>query len=250
MFLELPTAIQERIYDTLNIRDRRSLNIALSKRRITKTIRTDMEKDRKLAALSYAMKRKGKWDVSRSRVMMDFIGQNLDDPTVAELVSSDQGVNLVTTKIKNAVSTGSSDDLEGVSGDPVPPFDYPLILDVLARHGTPATYDACLKHACLPGFKQYVSSAGTQYNLVFNTVNYMNRPLVEYLISQEEMCEGCAYFMRPEIASIFVPRLDATRMILQLFILPAATVEEMMKAAVLGMHLDTADLLASYMKNI
>lgn len=250
MFLELPSAIQERIYDTLHIRDRRSLNIALSKRRITKTVRTDMEKDRKLAALSYAMKKKGTWDVSRSRVMMDFIGQNLDDPTVAELVSNNQGVNLTTTKIKSAITNGSMEELVSVAGDPVPPFDYPMILDALARHGTPSLYDACMKHPCLPVIKQHISSVGTQYITVFNSVNYMNRALTEYLVSREEMAEGCAHFLRPEIASIFVPRTDATRLILQLFAPPVATVEEMMKAAVLGMHLDTADVLASYMKNI
>jgi hypothetical protein len=87
MFLDLPNDLQENIFDRLHIKDRIKLNAAIPKAsKITRTIKTDQRKDKKLGiAYHYFKKKKDKFTVCNN--LCKFIQSNRDDPTCSEIVN-------------------------------------------------------------------------------------------------------------------------------------------------------------------
>jgi hypothetical protein len=87
MFLDLPTDIQENIYDLLNIKDRINLNASLPKKKqIKKTIKTNAQNDKKLGLVYYFFKKKKKINVNSN--IYSFIQNNHNDPTCSEIISN------------------------------------------------------------------------------------------------------------------------------------------------------------------
>lgn len=89
-FVTLPKELQHEIYDKLEIEDRGNLNIAMPKNAIRKTLKTDLDKDRKLRVIAHYMKRTGSRRYCYNN-MIKFMLDNETDPTSKKLIREMSG---------------------------------------------------------------------------------------------------------------------------------------------------------------
>lgn len=248
MFLELPIAIQERVYDSLPMTDRRNLNIALGKRRIVRTLHNNPEKDRKLAVVNYAFKKMTAQDVKKSKAISKFLMENMEDPTVKDIMKTYMPDYQDTHKaIIDAICSNTLTTLATLQ--PIPESSFPAVLENVTNHATPDTLHQLVNREfpCLPGFRGYILEHATQDAFAFNLVIKHRHSLLKYIASLDEFSHGIEYIYRN--GEIFGKFIRFVETVIQCLHPPPKMIDDMLTTALMEMNLEAIELLTSYIKN-
>jgi hypothetical protein len=226
---ELPVHLLEDIYDRLHVHDRLRLNAALPRdARVTKTTRTDLATDQKLATCVLALKRRRR---PLGNDMCEFMARHWLDPTVVALVE-EHGIGLdeVPPVRVSASSTSLDHAVARLRTGPV--MTHSELAPYLTSEGAIVKVVREVEHASVEQFTALLSSDVLRPRLlhrsiVFSVVNFGNVPLLRHLLASSyadfdlgasiaEVTHGSASFMlkdnrRREIILTHLPLDTATR---------------------------------------
>lgn len=216
LFEDLPTDLQEAIYDKLHITDRQTLNSVLHpKRRITKTIHTNQKKDKTLAALHAIFKKERNVNVSRipDRIV-HFIEEHSEDATIRQIIGSRHfslfnknnpywQLAVFKHKMKHALV---DDDIVRIM--PILHDKKDAFSDVVKvmNHITPQAFDTLMGNEHIRQFMNDDIYAHDIQCMMFCVINHNNSALLDHILDKYRnepfACTAMAYLQQPRILSI------------------------------------------------
>jgi hypothetical protein len=226
MFLNLPSDIQENIYDRLHIKDRVKLNIALPRKdRITRTIKTNQKKDKELGMAYYFFKkRKDKVNVMSS--IYRFVKKNIDDPTCGDILKD---LHQKTVENKQTEEAGESNQDINISmiisqieeelennNMPLNLFDKlpenieyrhcSYLQDIILRSNR-FSVDKIRQLINYPSALKLLRLVFSGYDIIFTIINYRDEGVLREVLENRDLLgitdSQIDYVRRKEIATIF-----------------------------------------------
>ncbi len=256
MILELPTEVQELVYDKLMIQDRISLNKALpSKKRFYKTSQTCKQKDIKLHVLMHVFKKNKVSAKDISGKLYRFLCENDHDPTIQHIFrenpelnpkNGSNNVNYLSVILRKV------DNQEDVHKEieEAPELTSENILSIMeraAKQCSPEYWDALIG---LKKIKEQTNTMKVNFVLIFNMINFGNIELIKHVVSVQNdypfLQKSLEEMRLPSFASIFRCTRDIETL-LEHVQLSGVVVERMVKHHALNGDFDVALVYLKYM---
>lgn len=210
MFTELPRGVQEKIFDSLHVKDRAKLNMALPKPlKFTKTIKTSKDVDKKLGVIANAFK-KNRIKRVNGQLKSFLLKINEDDPTIQDIVQQFPELKpLYKTKTSSSIieqiRENNIQDLDDITNEELNDEIYTTIV----KHANVATFQALHDHKKTKAFIQLkcIDTPHFCLDLIF----YSNTNLLEYMLSHEP------YNMNKDKVLKYIVSMDLLKLLLMSF---------------------------------
>lgn len=265
-FLDLPSDLQEMVYDKLHIADRAMLNAILPvDSRIVKTTQTDREKDRGLSVIHYLMMQRKMNIHNMSPSMIHFMTENQTDPTIAGVLASREfkyfhpgsrywNVENFCYKILNSQQI-TDDDITSIAQDISDDAQcIEKIFKAVAQCGTPYLLDCLLRNKA---FSELLARGNNNNNahsrfassIVYNTINAENEPLLAHMrcIQNRYVFLKASFeeIRRPCTAEAFALSASKVELVLKYCDIQQKTIDAMIDKAALQFKVDIVYRLLS-----
>lgn len=238
MFINLPIELQHFIYDKLHVNDRKNLNIALVKNKITKSL----ENDKKLAVINYVFKHKDKYNPTKSDKIINFIKSNIEEPTIKEIIKDNDIILDIPdiSKLEIMIKNNDLSEIDKLTDiDLIDLYNKSKIKHSLATYANPNTFNTIInKYVLIDKF--FI------HDMFFNSLNYKNFELFKYLIQNKDYDDGITYIQLPGICSILAKNLECLEVICENILLPEDTITKITMDAIENMNFKTLEILKKY----
>lgn len=218
MFLELPKDIQEKIYDMMHIKDRVNLNKALpTTDKITRTIKTNQQKDNKLRMTYYFFKKR-KNKISIKNKIYHFIIKNIEDPTCQDImnelfppsnlsIQNTVELNPIFYKIEQELMNNIiSEELFNKLPENVTYDNVSFLKDIIIKTND-FTVDSFKKMLAYPSALKVLKLIFSDNNIIFTIINYEKDAILELVLEYQDILgikqSQINYVKRFEIATLF-----------------------------------------------